>query len=331
MTGTSTPPGQIYTYHAADALYGLSWSVREDRPYRFAVGSFIQSRENYIDVIKYDETADAISAQPNLRLSQPFPATKIMFLPHRATSNSDLLASSSNCMRIWKLGQDNVELHRILDANSEEVAPLTSFDWAPDNAAILATSSINNNVVVWDLEAGKSEAPISAHTKAVYDISFGTESVLATCSADGSARIVDIRDPKQSTVVYTHKAEGAELLRIGWNRQDPRYLATFAARSHAVLIIDVRVPSTPFMSLQSHTQPVNAFSLAPHSSQYICTGGDDHRALIWDMQRTAQGSHGLEPVLRYVASSEVVALEWSTLSQDHIAICYNNEAQLLRV
>lgn len=331
MTGTSAPQGQIYTYHAADALYGLSWSVREDRPYRFAVSSFIQSRENYIDVIKYDETADAITAQTNLRLSQPFPATKIMFLPHKATSNADLLASSSNCMRIWKLGQENVELHRILDANSTEVAPLTAFDWAPENAAKLATSSINSTVVVWDIEAGKSEAPISVHNQAVYDLSFGAEPLLATCSADGSARIVDIRDAQQCTVVYTHKGEGAELLRIGWNRQDPRYIATFAARSNTVHIVDVRVPGTAFMSLQSHTQPVNAFSLAPHSAQYICTGGDDQRALIWDLQKAVQGSRGLEPVLRYVASSEVVALEWSTLSQDHIAICYTNEAQMLRV
>ena len=139
------------------------------------------------------------------------------------------------------------------------------------------------------------------------------------------------RDPQHSTAVYSQKGDTTELLRIGWNMQDPRQVAMFAARSNTVLIVDVRVPGTALIALQSHTQPVNAFSLAPHSAQYICTGGDDHRALIWDMQRAAQGSQGLEPVLRYVASSEVVALEWSTLSQDHIAICYTNEAQMLRV
>lgn len=121
-----------------------------------------------------------------------------------------------------------------LQANATEVAPLTSFDWAPENDARLATSSINNNVVVWDVEvrsceclsallfnlvtdcllnlsteqvacmvfhnkatlmlqAGKSDAPICVHSKSVYDISFGTDSVLATCSADGSARIMDTR------------------------------------------------------------------------------------------------------------------------------------------
>jgi hypothetical protein len=71
--------------------------------------------------------------------------------------------------------------------------------------------------------------------------------------------------------------------------------------------------------------------MAPHSAQFICTGGDDQRALIWDLQKPVQGCRGLEPVLRYVAASEVVTLQWSTLSQDHIAICYTNEVQMLRV
>jgi WD40 repeat protein len=43
------------------------------------------------------------------------------------------------------------------------------------------------------VQAGKSDAPILAHSQAVYDVSFGTDSVIATCSADGTARIVDIR------------------------------------------------------------------------------------------------------------------------------------------
>jgi WD40 repeat protein len=134
-------------------------------------------------------------------------------------------------------------------------------------------------------------------------------------------------------VVYSQSGKNQELLRIGWNRQDPRYLTTFAAKSSSVMVLDVRLPGTPYVTLQSHTEPVNAFSIAPHTSQYICTGGDDRRALIWDLQRATQApaSRNLEPVLRYVAAAEVVALEWATLSQDHIAICYTDEAQVLRV
>ena len=43
----------------------------------------------------------------------------------------------------------------MLQVNDAEVAPLTSFDWALDNEAKLATSSVNNNVVTWDIEVRK--------------------------------------------------------------------------------------------------------------------------------------------------------------------------------
>jgi DDB1- and CUL4-associated factor 7 len=56
-----------------------------------------------------------MAAVPGLRVAQAFPATKIMFLPNRSTSKPDLLASSSNCLRVWKLGEESAELDRILD------------------------------------------------------------------------------------------------------------------------------------------------------------------------------------------------------------------------
>lgn len=120
-------------------------------------------------------------------------------------------------------------------------------------------------------------------------------------------------------------------MRVGWSRQDPRIIATFASRSAALILLDVRIPGTPLLTLKSHTEAVNAFSLAPHTSQYVCTGSDDRRALIWDLHKATMVNRGLEPSLSYLAAAEVVSLEWSTLSQDHIAICYTDEAQILRV
>lgn len=132
-------------------------------------------------------------------------------------------------------------------------------------------------------------------------------------------------------MIYADTKQSTPLLRVGWSRQDPRIVATFASRSSAVIMLDVRVPGTPLLTLKSHTEPVNAFSLAPHTAQFVCTGSDDRRALIWDLHKTNAVNRRLEPSLSYLASAEVVALEWSTLSQDHIAICYTDEAQILRV
>ena len=49
-----------------------------------------------------------------------------------------------------------------VQVNDAEVAPLTSFDWSLDNAARLVTSSINNSVVLWDIEV-RMNVPVRIH------------------------------------------------------------------------------------------------------------------------------------------------------------------------
>lgn len=134
----------------------------------------------------------------------------------------------------------------------------------------------------------------------------------------------------QSSIVFQSSGlPSSPLVRIGWNQQDPRYIATLAAGASTVLIVDVRRPVQP-LALAQHTASVNAFDLSPSSALHICTAGDDQQALIWDLQRAA-GAKGLEPALSYRAAAEVVALQWSALSPEHIAIAYSSQAQVLHV
>lgn len=139
------------------------------------------------------------------------------------------------------------------------------------------------------------------------------------------------RQADQSTVVYEHRSGGDShaLVRVGWNLQDTRHLAVLPARSAETLVLDVRRPAQP-LTLQTHSATVNAFDLSPSSAGHLCTAGDDRQALIWDLGRNAAGV-ALEPALSYQAASEVVALQWSTLSPEHIAICYDSYAQILHV
>lgn len=54
------------------------------------------------------------------------------------------------------------------------------------------------------------------------------------------------------------------LLRVGWNRQDQNYMATFALEApndaHELIVIDMRVPCTPVARLRNHRAPLNGFS-----------------------------------------------------------------------
>jgi WD repeat-containing protein 68 len=48
------------------------------------------------------------------------------------------------------------------------------------------------------------------------------------------------RDKEHSTIIYESPQADTPLLRLGWNRQDPRYMATIAMDSTKVVILDIR-------------------------------------------------------------------------------------------
>ena len=58
---------------------------------------------------------------------------------------------------------------------------------------------------------------------------------------------------EHSTIIYESPVHDAKkstrrltpLIRLGWNKQDPNYLATFSSDKSFVVILDIRVPSMP--------------------------------------------------------------------------------------
>eukprot|EP00959_Pyramimonas_sp_CCMP1952_P236005 4932309-Pyramimonas_sp.AAC.1 len=60
----------------------------------------------------------------------------------------------------------------------------------------------------------------------VYDIAWGGVGVFASVSADGSVRVFDLRDKEHSTIIYESPQPETPLLRLSWNKQDARYMAT---------------------------------------------------------------------------------------------------------
>lgn len=74
----------------------------------------------------------------------------------------------------------------------------------------------------------------------MYDIAWGGVGVFATVSADGSVRVFDLRDKEHSTIIYESGQPPAPLYRIGWNKQDPRLMATITMDSNKVVILDIR-------------------------------------------------------------------------------------------
>ncbi|KAH9640001.1 hypothetical protein HF086_008096 [Spodoptera exigua] len=275
-TSSSTKRKEIYKYQAPWPLYSMNWSVRPDKRFRLALGSFVEEYNNKVQIISLDEETSEFSAKSTF--DHPYPTTKIMWIPDSKGVYPDLLATSDFC------------------------APLTSFDWNEVDPNLIGTSSIDTTCTIWGLETGQVLGrvnEVSGHVK--------------------TQLIAHDKDPQHTP-----------LLRLAWNKQDPNYLATVAMDACEVIILDVRVPCTPVARLNNHRACVNGIAWAPHSSCHICTAGDDHQALIWDIQQMPRAIE--DPILAYTAAEgEVNQIQWGATQPDWIAICYNRHTEILRV
>lgn len=255
-----------------------------------------------------------------------------MFSP----SNPSIIASSGDCLRLWNLDEDknSVDLSSVLNngKSTEYSAPLTSFDWNEMDPRLVGTSSIDTTCTIWDVERGVAETQMIAHDKEVYDIAWGDAGIFASVSADGSVRLFDLRDKETSSIIYESSRPDVPLMRLAWNKNDRRYMATTQMDSNKVIILDVRSPSAPVAELHKHQASVNAIAWAPQSCRHICSAGDDGQALIWDLPvNMGVGAEGIDPMLVYTAGMEINQLQWSAAHKDWIGIAFSNKVQLLKV
>ncbi|CAJ0582191.1 unnamed protein product, partial [Mesorhabditis spiculigera] len=337
---------EIYGYDANSTLFSSCWSpsVDPEKRFRLAVSSFVEEYSNKVSIVQLDESCWELVLRSSF--DHPYPATKLMWIPDSKGTYPDLLATSGDYLRLWRLGEDDsASLEVLLNTNrtAEYCAPLTSFDWNEVDLNLIGTSSIDTTCTVWQLETGQVvgqtrngrmdgsvRTQLIAHDSEVFDIAFSRHSkdIFASVGNDGSVRMFDLRHLDHSTIIY-EDSQKQPLLRIGWNRQDNNYLCTFAKDSTEVVIVDTRVPCTPVARLRNHRASVNGVSWAPHSSCHLCTAGDDSQALIWDIHELPRPVD--DPILAYQAAAEVNQVHWSSGFPDWISICYNNRLEILRV
>lgn len=333
------PPGiHTYDYEAPFDIYAMNWSIRKDKPYRLAISTLFERYQNRVQIVQLHGPSGEIRPDPNLSFDHPYPPTKLAFMPDKECQHPDLLASTSDFLRLWRLPDDDsgrrVELKCAFDTNrgSQFSGPLTSFDWNAAAPRRIATASIDTTCTVWDVETETIETQLIAHDKEVYDVAWGGASVFASVSGDGSVRVFDLRNKEQSQIVYESPDPNTSLIRIGWSNHDERYMAAAMMDSSKVVVMDPRMPSLPVAELQRHQASVNAIAWAPHSSRHICTGGGDSQALIWDLSaERRQTEGGGDPILGYAAAGEIEQLQWSSLQPHWIAIAFSNKLQILQV
>ncbi|VDN00980.1 unnamed protein product [Thelazia callipaeda] len=355
---SSSKQKEVYRYEAPHTLYSTAWSQHPDpaKRFRLAVGSFIEEYSNKVSIVKLDEDLGDFVDYGSF--DHPYPTTKVVWIPDIRGVYPDLIATTGDYLRLWRVGHtygaqievflNNVRLFvyarsALYNRSSEYCAPLTSCDWNDVDISLIGTSSIDTTCTIWQIETGQSvgivrttegtvKTQLIAHDKEVFDIAFtrmasGRE-VFASVGADGSLRMFDLRHLEHSSVMFEESSH-TPLLRVACNKQDYNYVAVFVQGSTEVLIIDVRLPCIPVARLNNHRGRVNGFAWAPHSSCHICTAGGDNQALIWDIHTMPRSID--DPILAYQAAGEINQVHWSTTFPDWISICYKNCLEILRV
>ncbi|VDN17119.1 unnamed protein product [Gongylonema pulchrum] len=335
---------QIYRFTSNRPLFAAGWSSKTnpEKRWRIAVGSVVEEKPHNNRVCQtacswccsHENDAKRVSIvqldEQQGELNNVYP---------------DLLATSGECLKIYRVEANSVMVECIMNNKqaSNFSGPLTNFDWNDVDPSLIGTSSIDMSCTIWQLETGQALAQtkktsgsvktqLIAHDRPVHDIKFSKinngRDNFATVGADGSARLFDLRNLQHSTIVYEDPLR-SPLMRLAWNKQDSHYLATFAQDSAEVVIVDIRMPCSPVARLHNHRACVNGVAWAPHSACHICTAGDDHQALIWDISAMPRPVE--DPILAYQAGGEVNQVHWSASHIDWICICFGKCLEILRV
>ena len=194
---------------------------------------------------------------------------------------------------------------------------------------MVAATSTDTTICVWDIIQQQLMVQLIAHDKAVYDCSFAPgESVFASCGADGSVRIFDLRAMDNCTIVY-EEGPAHPMLRVAWSRDSP-YIAASIAESPRVVIIDMRNPVTPVCLHANHSEPINSIAWAPQYGHTLCCVGEDQRAMIWDIN--VDPLIPPTPQMTYdAAEAPINGVSWSRSFEDWVAITFGTKASLLLV
>ncbi|KAF2172091.1 hypothetical protein M409DRAFT_49840 [Zasmidium cellare ATCC 36951] len=189
----------------------------------------------------------------------------------------------------------------------EHTAPLTSLDWNTLSPKLIITSSIDTTCTIWDIPTLTAKTQLIAHDKEVFDVRFcaGSVDVFVSCGADGSVRMFDLRSLEHSTIIYepAEKSDKASspsasspskstsqtlspappLLRLAASPHDSHLLATFAADSNIIRILDVRQPGTALLELRGHQSDLRSIEWNPNRRGMLASGADDSLVLVWDL------------------------------------------------
>ena len=302
----------VCEWESPSPLYAVDWSPDD----LVCLGTYKEDSRNKLQIIR---TQDELTWDKVSECSTTYPVSKVQWLP--SSMRPRQLATCSDSLRIWSLNDTDGSLMEQVNlslckynkqhnngtgagANSSVLGglpPITSFDWNSIETNLIISCSIDTTCIVWDLNSSNFvKTQLIAHDSEVYDVSFLTKStqVFASCGGDGSVRIFDLRSLAHSTIIYEPPPNNDHpnledptqqkhaLLRLEPSPFDPNILATFVCDSSKIMILDMRNPESPVLTLDGHSGSINQIKWHPTKRNVLMSCADDCQVLCWDINKS---------------------------------------------
>lgn len=153
----------------------------------------------------------------------------------------------------------------------------------------MASGSVDQSVILWDLDEQKPHTTIKAFQEKVQSIKFhqSEAQMLLTGSCDGTVKLFDCRDP--NTVDSSYKQwsfTGAEVERVYWDPNDKN--CYFVGLNNGVIhYCDVRQERESLWNFQAHSDEVSGILVNHMQTGMLTTTSADGTLKVWRYNSTA--------------------------------------------
>ncbi|CAG8675848.1 14219_t:CDS:2 [Acaulospora morrowiae] len=159
-----------------------------------------------------------------------------------------------------------------------------SLSWNKHHRNLLASSSADTTVKLWDLQSLKCAYSFNHHKDKVQQVAWHNveSTVLLTASFDKTVAAFDSRAP--DNVAYWNLGS-ADPECIRWDPFAPHYFYV-STEAGLVLYFDVRNPgqNTPIFTLHAHDSAVTSLDINPLIQGCVVTGSTDKMIKVWDVK-----------------------------------------------
>jgi len=252
----------------------------------------VEGDSSTLEVWVYNDVEDALYIHHDILLpSFPLALEWLSFDPESDTRGSLVAVGTMQpVIEIWdldlvdclepafKLGRKARKKKGIAGVGHKDA--VLSLSWNTNCDHVLASGSVDQTVLLWDLTNQTVANKITSHKEKVQSIAFHPLEghTLLTGCCDNTVRVFDCRTVDQ------HKkwVLNGEVERVIWDHFNP-YCCLASTEQGQVQYIDVRKDSVPVWTLSAHSEAVTGLAMSTQCPGCITTVSQDKVLKVWDI------------------------------------------------